>query len=123
MQLQQKCDSERKVIAQCRFVKAKEGQIYEEKKNYRTNEISPKYNKYAKKYGVSHAARVYKINRTNIYRWKNRYNGTLESLRNFPTIPKSHPKQHTQNEIKLIKDMFRKNKDTGLVTFWLKIKT
>lgn len=79
--------------------------------------------KYVKKYGVSHAAWVYKINRTNIYRWKNRYNGTLESLRNFPTIPKSHPKQHTQNEIKLIKDMFRKNKDTGLVTFWLKIKT
>ena len=79
--------------------------------------------KYAKKYGVSHAARVYKINRTYIYRWKNRYNGTLESLRNLPTTPKSHPKQHTKNEIKLIKDMFRKNKDTGLVTFWLKLKT
>lgn len=78
--------------------------------------------KYAKKYGVSQAARVYNTNRTYIYRWKNRYDGTLESLRNLPTTPKSHPMQHTENEIKLIKDMFAKNKDTGLVTFWIKLK-
>lgn len=78
--------------------------------------------KYAKKYGVSQAARVYKINRTYIYRWKNRYDGTLESLRNLPTIPKSHPNQHTKDEIKLITDMFVKNKETGLITFWIKLK-
>lgn len=78
--------------------------------------------KYAKKYGVSRAARVYKINRTYIYRWKNRYDGTIYSLDNLPTTPKSHPNQHTQKEIKLIKDMYVKNKDTGLVTFWIKLK-
>ena len=78
--------------------------------------------RYAKKYGVSQTARVYKINRTYIYRWKNRYDGTLESLRNLPTIPKSHPYQHTKDEIKLITDMFAKNKETGLVTFWIKLK-
>ncbi len=78
--------------------------------------------KYAKKYGVSQTARVYKINRTYIHRWKNRYDGTLESLRNLPTIPKSHPNQHAKDEIKLITDMFVKNKETGLVTFWIKLK-
>lgn len=78
--------------------------------------------KYAKKYGVSQASRVYHINRNYVYRWKNRYDGTLRSLANLPTTPKSHPNQHTYKEIKLIKDMFVKNKNTGLVTFWIKLK-
>ena len=38
--------------------------------------------KYADKYGVTRAAVKYKTNRQYIYRWKRRYDGTIESLRN-----------------------------------------
>ena len=37
--------------------------------------------KYAEKYGVTKAAIRYKTNRQYIYRWKRRYDGTIESLR------------------------------------------
>ena len=78
--------------------------------------------KYAEKHGVSKAARVYNTCRQNIYRYRKRYDGTIRSLANYSRKPKSHPKQHTSEEIKLIKDMFRKNADTGLVVFWVKLK-
>lgn len=78
--------------------------------------------KYASKHGVSKAARVYNTNRQYIYRWKNRYDGSIRSLSNESTRPKSHPAQHTSSELKLIIDMFAKNKDTGLVVLWIKLK-
>ena len=78
--------------------------------------------KYANKHGVSKASRVYNTNRQYIYRWMNRYDGNILSLSNKSRRPKSHPNQHTLNELKLIKDMFKKNKDTGLVVFWVKLK-
>lgn len=78
--------------------------------------------KYADKHGVSKASRVYNTNRQYIYRWMNRYDGDIRSLENLSKKPKSHPNQHTPEEIKLIKDMFAKNKDTGLVVLWVKLK-
>ncbi len=78
--------------------------------------------KYAKKNGVSRVARVYKTNRTYIYRWKKRYDETIYSIDNLPTTSKSQPREHTKEEIKLIKNMFSKNKETGLVMFWIKLK-
>lgn len=78
--------------------------------------------KYANKYGITKASRVYNINRQYIYRWENRYDGNILSLSNRSRRPKSHPNAHTLNELKLIKDMFKKNKDTGLVVFWIKLK-
>lgn len=78
--------------------------------------------KYAMKHGVSKASRVYNVNRQYIYRWKKRYDGSIHSLANLSRKPKSHPNMHTLDEIKLIKDMFKKNKDTGLVILWIKLK-
>lgn len=78
--------------------------------------------KYANKHGVSKTARVYKTNRQYIYRWKKRYNGDVRSLADKSRRPKSHPKQHTDIELKLIKDMYAKNMNTGLVTFWVKLR-
>ena len=78
--------------------------------------------KYADKYGVTKAARRYNTSRQNIYRYRKRYNGDIRSLADYSRRPKSHPNQHTLNETKLIKDMFKKNVDTGLVVFWVKLK-
>lgn len=79
--------------------------------------------KYASKHGVSKASRVYNTSRQYIYRWMKRYDGTTRSLANLSKRPKSHPNQHTPDELKLIKDMFNKNKDTGLVVLWVKLRT
>ena len=65
--------------------------------------------KYAEKYGVSKTAVKYKTNRQYIYRWKRRYDGSIESLRDRSRRPHHHPNQHTPQEIKLITDMRRRN--------------
>ena len=70
---------------------------------------------YAERHGVSNAARKYKTNRQYIYRWKNRYDGSWDSLRDRSRRPHSHPNQHTPEEIKLIQDMRRRNPHAGLV--------
>ena len=77
--------------------------------------------KYADKYGVSKAAIKYKTNRQYIYRWKNRYDGSIESLRDQSRRPHYHPNQHTEDELKLIRDMRRRNPHLGLVVFWVKL--
>lgn len=77
--------------------------------------------KYADKYGVTKAAVKYKTNRQYVYRWKRRYDGTIESLRDRSRRPHHHPNQHTPEEIKLITDMRRRNPDAGLVVFWVKL--
>jgi transposase InsO family protein len=77
--------------------------------------------KYANKYGVTKAAIKYKTNRQYIYRWKRRYDGTWESLKEKSHRPHSHPTQHTPEELKLVADMRRKNPSAGLVVFWVKL--
>lgn len=78
--------------------------------------------RYANKYGVTKAAVKYHTNRQYIYRWKRRYDGSIESLRELPRRPHHHPNQHTPQEIKLISDMRRRNPDAGLVIFWVKLR-
>ena len=63
----------------------------------------------------------YRVNRQYIYRWRNRYNGPIDSLRNQSRRPHHHPNQHTLEELKLIADMRRRNPYTGLVVFWVKL--
>ena len=78
--------------------------------------------KYADKNGITKTAIKYNTSRQYIYWWLNRYDGDIHSLANKSTRPHSHPKQHTDEEIKLIKDMRRRNMDTGLIVFWVKLK-
>ena len=78
-------------------------------------------NTYAKRHCVSNAARKYKTNRQYVCRWKNRYDGSWDSLRDRSRRPHSHPNQHTPEEIKLIQDMRRRNPHAGLVVFWVKL--
>ncbi len=77
---------------------------------------------YSLKYGVTKAAIRYKTNRQYIYRWRKRYDGTLQSLAERSHRPHSHPNQHTEDEIKLIQNMRRRNPHAGLVVFWVKLR-
>ena len=77
--------------------------------------------KYSEKYGVTKAAIRYRTNRQYIYRWKKRYDGTLQSLADRSHRPHHHPNEHTPEEIKLISNMRKRNPNAGLVVFWVKL--
>ena len=77
---------------------------------------------YAAKFGITKAARKYKVNRQYIYRWRNRYDGSLESLMDRSHRPHSHPNQHTEEELNLIRNMRRRNPNTGIVVLWVKLR-
>lgn len=77
---------------------------------------------YAEKHGVTKAAIRYHTNRQYIYRWRKRYDGTLQSLADRSHRPHSHPNQHQPEEIRLISNMRRRNPNTGLVVFWVKLR-
>ena len=77
---------------------------------------------YSVKHGVTKAAVRYHLNRQYIYRWRKRYDGTLESLADRSHRPHSHPNQHTPEETKLILNMRRRNPNAGIVVFWVKLR-
>ena len=72
---------------------------------------------YSFKNGVTKAAIRYKVNRQYVYRWRKRYDGTLQSLSDKSRRPHHHPNQHTPEELKLIADMRKRNANAGLVVF------
>ena len=78
--------------------------------------------KYCEKYGVSRASRKYNKGRSYIYFWKNRWDGSVESLAEKSKRPHHHPKEHTEEEIKLIKNMHRRNPYLGLTELWHRLK-
>ena len=78
--------------------------------------------KYAEKYGVSRASRKYNKSRSYIYFWRARWDGSVESLACQSRRPHSHPNQHTEAELKLIRDMRRRNPQLGLVELWHHLK-
>lgn len=73
---------------------------------------------YAVKYGVSKASRRYNKGRSYIYFWLSRYDGTPESLACLSRRPRTHPRSHTEAELKLIRDVRRRNPRLGILEFW-----
>jgi transposase InsO family protein len=78
--------------------------------------------KYAQAKGVTKASRKYNKTRSYIYNWLNRYDGTITSLANRSRRPHSHPNQQNYEEIKLVRDMRRRNPTLGLMEFWFKLR-
>ena len=78
--------------------------------------------KFSYKYGVTKAAIKFCECRRTIYRWRKRYDGTLESLKDKSRRPHMHPNQHTEEELKLIRNYKNNNKETGLVVLWVKLR-
>ena len=78
--------------------------------------------KYAKKYVVSRTSRKYNKSRSYIYFWKQRWDGSEASLTRQSRRPHSHPNQHTQEELKLIRDMRRRNPTLGMIEMWRRLR-
>lgn len=76
---------------------------------------------YAQKYGVSRASRKYNKSRSYIYFWRKRWDGSVQTLACQSRKPHSHPNQHTEDELKLIKDMRRRNPQLGMIELWSRL--
>ena len=74
-------------------------------------------------YTLNDVLRLYHISKASLMRWMKRFDGTRESLRDLPKTPKSpHPNAHTENEIKHIKDLLRRNPNIGLSELYGKLR-
>ena len=78
--------------------------------------------KHAKKFRVFRASRKYNKGASYIYFWMARYDGSIESLACRSHRSHSHPNQHTEAELKLIRDMRRRNPKLGIVELWSRLR-
>ena len=78
--------------------------------------------KFSYKYGVKKASIKFNEWPKTIYRWRERYDGRIESLKDKSRRPNHHPNEHTEEEIKLIRNYKANNKETGLVVLWVKLR-
>ena len=76
---------------------------------------------YAEKNGVTKAADRYRVSRNSIYRWKNRYDGSWQSLKERSHRPHHHPAEHTEEEYDLIRRYWQRNKEDRMI-LWMKIR-
>ena len=80
---------------------------------------------YAKRFGVQKTAADYHTTPSSIYHWRKLYEDggeKMEALANKSKRPNSHPNSHTEIEIKLIKNIRRRNPNIGLQDLWLKLQ-
>ena len=71
--------------------------------------------------GATKTAIRYKVTRQFVYFWIHRYHDDdIRSLADRSHRPSHHPNQHSDLEIKWIKDLRRRNLDMGLIDFWLR---
>ena len=68
---------------------------------------------YARKHGVTKAARKYHTNRQFVYRQLEKYDGTVKSLSLLSRRPNTHPNAHTDEEITLLKHVSKHYKCDG----------
>lgn len=72
---------------------------------------------------IEYVCHRYHCSERTLYRWKQKYDGTLESLENKSSRPKTpHPNSHTSFEIKHIKDLIRRNPNIGLNELYGKLR-
>jgi Integrase core domain. len=77
---------------------------------------------YLKGVPVAKVAAYHGICRMSVYRWVNRYKGTVESLVEKSHRPRSHPRQHTLQERRKIRKARKKYGNLGLVCFHMKME-
>ncbi len=78
--------------------------------------------KYAEKNGVAKASLKYNKSKSYIYFWRSRWDGSIESLAEKSKKPHSHPAQHTDDEIRMIRNYRRRNPTIGVTELWHKLK-
>jgi len=76
---------------------------------------------YSHKHGVTEAGIRFRRSRQAIYEWRAKYDGTWKSLIEGSHRPKSHPRQHTEEEKALILKHYAYNKDDRIL-LWATVR-
>ena len=101
-------------------------QKIENKKRYLPHELKTRIHAvemYRNSGDINYVCRKYHISRISLWRWNKKYDGTAESLEDKSHRPHSkHPTEHTEKEIKWIKDLIRRNPHITLNEIWYKLK-
>ena len=72
---------------------------------------------------IQYVCRKYHISRISLWRWNKKYDDTPESLIDCSHRPLSkHPNAQTDEEIKWIKDLIKRNPHITLCELWIKLK-
>lgn len=72
---------------------------------------------------IDYVCRKYHISRTSLWKWNKKYDGTPESLMNKSHRHlSSHSNDHTDEKIKWIKDLIRRNTHITLCELWIKLR-
>lgn len=94
---------------------------------YLPHELNTKY--YAVKLyrtgvGVSFVCRRYKISKSSLLRWNKKFDDTKESLVDKSHRPLSkHPNAHTDEELKWIQNLYRRNPNISICEMYGKLRT
>ena len=100
--------------------------ITQKDKRYLPHEIKTRENAvktYRNSNDIAYVCRKYHISRTSLWRWNKKYDGSKESLMDKSHKPLSrHPNAHTEEELKWIKDLIRRNPHITLNEIWYKLK-
>ena len=95
-------------------------------KRYFPHEISTKVHAvetYRQVGDVGYICRKYQISKASLMRWNKQYDGTRESLQIKSHRPKTpHPNAHTEQEIKWIKDLHRRNPNISICEMYGKLR-
>ena len=78
--------------------------------------------KYYEKKGATKTAIRYGVSRKTVYKWRARYDGTLESLKDRSHKPHTNPKAHTEAELRLIRRVVKKVKWQDLLLAYQLLK-
>lgn len=74
--------------------------------------------------GVAFVTRRYHISKSSLLRWNKRFDGTKESLADKSHRPHSpHPAAHTEQELKWIRDLHRRNPHISVCELYGKLRT
>lgn len=74
--------------------------------------------------GVAFVCRRYHISKSSLMRWSKKFDGTRESLLNKSHRPISkHPNAHTDEELKWIRDYFRRNPNISICELYGKLRS
>lgn len=96
----------------------------ENTKRYLPHDIKTKENAvktYLNNRDIEYTCRKYHISRSSLWRWVKKYDGTKESLEDKSHKPKTrHPKSHTNQEIRWIRNYVRRNPRITLCELWAK---
>lgn len=77
---------------------------------------------YASRFGVTNAANKFSVSRSFIYKWRNRYDGSLDSLKELSRRPHHSPNESLNEEYTLIYNHVKRNPNLSLVDLWVKLR-